>query len=129
MPELPEVETTKRGLLPHLKNKIIKNIIIRDPRLRWPIPKILNTAVLDHKIKDVTRRSKYLLLEIDNNLLAIHLGMSGSLQIVDQDTPIRKHDHVDIILNNKKILRYHDPRRFGRCHVRHRASFCFFKED
>jgi len=118
MPELPEVETIKRGLLPHIKNTVIKNIIIRQPALRWPVPSILKTALPNSKITDITRRGKYLLFKIkntdsNNNLLVIHLGMSGSLRVVDPDIPLKKHDHVDIILDNNKILRYHDPRRFG----------------
>lgn len=118
MPELPEVETIKRGLLPHVQNQIIKTIDIRQPNLRWPVPEILKTALPKNKIIDIKRRGKYLLFEILNNkniinLLAVHLGMSGNLQLVDYNTPAKKHDHVDIVLNNNKILRYHDPRRFG----------------
>ncbi len=126
MPELPEIETTRRGLLPHAKNTVIHNIIIRQPLLRWPVPPYLNNLLSNRTISDIKRRGKYLLFEIIKktststnikspppDILAIHLGMSGNLRITHQDTPLKKHDHVDICLNNNKIIRYNDARRFG----------------
>lgn len=118
MPELPEVETIKNGLNPHIKNTTIKKVTVRQPKLRWPIPDNLNQTLKNTNIKDIKRRSKYLLFEIEHNnnpagLLVIHLGMSGNLRIVDKTIELKKHDHVDIELNNNKVLRYNDPRRFG----------------
>jgi formamidopyrimidine-DNA glycosylase len=113
MPELPEVETIKRGLAPHLQNAIIQNSTVRQPQLRWPIPPNLNALLAKKTIFNVTRRGKYLLLHLTGGTLIIHLGMSGSLRILDANTPHTRHDHVDIILTNHTLLRYHDPRRFG----------------
>lgn len=119
MPELPEVETVKNGLLPHAKNKTISNTIVRQHSLRWPVPKDLDKILQNKKIKDIKRRAKYLLfyLEDENKsksgILIIHLGMSGQLRVVNKETELKKHDHVDIILNNNKILRFNDTRRFG----------------
>ncbi|MDF1796551.1 MAG: bifunctional DNA-formamidopyrimidine glycosylase/DNA-(apurinic or apyrimidinic site) lyase [Coxiellaceae bacterium] len=113
MPELPEVETTRRGIEPHLINQTISRVIVRQPKLRWPIPSNLQQLLSNQSVHSVTRRSKYLLINTSNGTLLIHLGMSGSLSIVDQQTSLKKHDHVDIICDNKTILRYHDPRRFG----------------
>lgn len=113
MPELPEVETVKCGLIPHLENAIIQNVIIRCPQLRWPIPTSLKANLDQQKIIRLSRRGKYLLIHATSGTLIIHLGMSGSLRIVNQDTPISRHDHVDIILTDNKVLRYNDPRRFG----------------
>lgn len=112
MPELPEVETSKRGISPHLINQKVSEIIIRQPRLRWPIPNDIQ-HLIGHKIQNVTRRAKYLLLESTPGTAILHLGMSGSLRIVDKKTLPKKHDHVDIILSNNKCLRLTDPRRFG----------------
>lgn len=113
MPELPEVETTRCGIEPHIKGQKILKLIIRDHRLRWPInpelPAILKQAII-HKVQ---RRAKYLLLDCGHGTLIIHLGMSGSLRILDADTAAQKHDHVDIVLGNGQCLRFHDPRRFG----------------
>lgn len=113
MPELPEVETTRRGISPHIKNQTIKQIKIRNKNLRWPVPRGLSAKLTGHKIKTVKRRAKYLLLSTDVGTIIIHLGMSGSLRIVHEDTRAEKHDHVDILFKNKKILRLRDPRRFG----------------
>jgi len=113
MPELPEVETTRRGIKPHIKGQQILQLIIRDHRLRWPIdpelPAILEQAI----IRKVQRRAKYLLLDCGHGTLIIHLGMSGSLRILDATTVAQKHDHVDLVLGNGQCLRFHDPRRFG----------------
>ncbi|MFV1997185.1 MAG: bifunctional DNA-formamidopyrimidine glycosylase/DNA-(apurinic or apyrimidinic site) lyase [Acidiferrobacterales bacterium] len=113
MPELPEVETTRRGIQPALMGKTVTNVIVREPRLRWPVPKTLGKHLIGQTITDVGRRGKYLLLEAAAGHVIIHLGMSGSLCIVDANTTPRKHDHVDIILDSGRSLRLHDPRRFG----------------
>ncbi len=113
MPELPEVETIMRGLIPHLNGAIIQEIIIRQFQLRWPISPHLNTYLKQQKIIGVSRRGKYLLIQVAQGTLIIHLGMSGSLRILNHNTPIARHDHVDIIFSDHKLLRYNDPRRFG----------------
>ncbi len=118
MPELPEVETTRRGLLPHLVGATIVDVTVRDTRLRWPIPATLKKRMVSRVIQDVTRRGKYLLWDIESTagggFLLCHLGMSGSLFATSSAVLPVKHDHVDIVLNqNKTIIRYHDPRRFG----------------
>ncbi len=112
MPELPEVETTRRGIAPHITGKKITRIIIRNPNLRWPIPARLKKELTGQTIKQVSRRGKYLLLETNNGTALLHLGMSGSLRMVNASEPPEKHDHVDIIFS-KKALRLTDPRRFG----------------
>jgi formamidopyrimidine-DNA glycosylase len=120
MPELPEVETTRRGLLPHLQDATITNVIVRDRRLRWPIPASLKKCLESRAIAGVLRRGKYLLWDVESHtgggFLLCHLGMSGSLFATSTTNPPVKHDHVDIIINNRAtstIIRYHDPRRFG----------------
>jgi formamidopyrimidine-DNA glycosylase len=113
MPELPEVETTRRGIEPHVVGKRIKSIIVRQPSLRWPIPNDLSAHIINKKLLDVTRRGKYLLFRFSTGHLVIHLGMSGSLRIVGENETPKKHDHVDIIFSKHCCLRYHDPRRFG----------------
>ncbi len=113
MPELPEVETTCRGLLPHLKHKIVSQVIIRNGKLRWPVQPDLPQILLNQQILDIKRRAKYLLLEFKAGTLMIHLGMSGSLRVIPADMSPDKHDHIDMILNSGLCLRYRDPRRFG----------------
>lgn len=113
MPELPEVETTLRGIEPYLKDQKISQIIIRHPRLRWPIPKEIVPLLKNSMIQSVTRRAKYLLIETAKGTLILHLGMSGSLRVLKAEKPPQKHDHFDIILASGIILRYTDPRRFG----------------
>ncbi len=112
MPELPEVETTRRGITPYVKKQRVKNIVIRQASLRWPIPRNLKQKLKDQTIKDIQRRAKYLLFVAETGHLIIHLGMSGSLRIVDNNIATNKHDHFDIVFKNK-TLRYNDPRRFG----------------
>ncbi|WP_294614438.1 bifunctional DNA-formamidopyrimidine glycosylase/DNA-(apurinic or apyrimidinic site) lyase [uncultured Gilliamella sp.] len=112
MPELPEVETSRQGILPYLKGQTIQQIIVRQPKLRWPIVKEI-TQAQGQVILDVKRRAKYLLLQLTNNWIVIHLGMSGSLRILLNQQEITKHDHVDLVLSNGVTLRYTDPRRFG----------------
>ena len=113
MPELPEVETTRKGISAAILNQTVKSVIVRDYRLRWLIPKSLEQQLPRQTITQINRRGKYLLLQTATHCLIIHLGMSGHLRIVKQDTPVTKHDHVDIVFNNKLALRYNDPRRFG----------------
>jgi len=112
MPELPEVETTLRGIEPHLVNQRIARIIVRDPRLRWPVPAEVCKAE-GQQFVSLDRRGKYLLLRLEQGGLIIHLGMSGSLRILQQPLAPEKHDHVDVELENGICLRFNDPRRFG----------------
>ncbi len=112
MPELPEVETSRRGILPYLKGQTIEQIIVRNPKLRWPIDETINN-IQGQVIVDVKRRAKYLLLQLTDDWIVIHLGMSGSLRILETNQPPAKHDHVDLVLVNGVRLRYTDPRRFG----------------
>ncbi len=113
MPELPEVETTCRGIRPHLLGQEICQAIIRQGQLRWPIPAHLKRTLIGQTITDISRRGKYLLFELPKGWLICHLGMSGSLRLLKRKLAAKKHDHVDIICKNGTILRYHDPRRFG----------------
>ncbi|MBL4607268.1 MAG: bifunctional DNA-formamidopyrimidine glycosylase/DNA-(apurinic or apyrimidinic site) lyase [Pseudomonadales bacterium] len=113
MPELPEVETSRRGLEPHVAGQVISSVTVRESRLRWPIPAELGNHLQGGVVRRITRRGKYLLFELDEGTLLIHLGMSGTLRVVPKDCPAAKHDHVDIVLSNGKKLRFNDPRRFG----------------
>ncbi|KAB7762909.1 bifunctional DNA-formamidopyrimidine glycosylase/DNA-(apurinic or apyrimidinic site) lyase [Xanthomonas maliensis] len=114
MPELPEVETTLRGLSPHLLGQRIHGVILRRPDLRWPIPEEIEQRLPGAHITQLRRRAKYLLIDTDAGGSALlHLGMSGSLRVLPGDTPPRAHDHVDISLRNGRVLRFNDPRRFG----------------
>ncbi|WP_285275677.1 bifunctional DNA-formamidopyrimidine glycosylase/DNA-(apurinic or apyrimidinic site) lyase [Halopseudomonas bauzanensis] len=113
MPELPEVETTRRGIAPHLEGHRVTRLIVRDARLRWPIPEDLAIQVENQTFTAVRRRAKYLLMDIGGGTLISHLGMSGNLRLVPAETPVFKHEHVDIELDSGLTLRYTDPRRFG----------------
>lgn len=113
MPELPEVETTRRGVAPHVSGAQVAEVIVRQPRLRWPVPDDLPARLLGQKLLEVKRRAKYLLFQFDVGYLVIHLGMSGSLRVVSPGAPVAKHDHVDLVFDNGCSLRYTDPRRFG----------------
>lgn len=113
MPELPEVETTLRGLERHLTGKKVRAVKIRCYQLRWPIPSQLKNILKDQWLQSFSRRGKYLLLHFDKGVLIIHLGMSGRLHILTEPLAHRKHDHVDIIFSSNEVLRYTDPRRFG----------------
>ncbi len=113
MPELPEVETTRRGIAPHITGQQVAHVKVRERRLRWPVPAQLNRVLSGQLIRSVERRAKYLLLKTDAGCVILHLGMSGSLCLVSVDTPVKKHDHLDIILHNGQVLRLNDPRRFG----------------
>lgn len=116
MPELPEVETTRRGIAPHITGRTVRRVVVRDRRLRWPVPRRLAEELTGQVIDRVGRRAKYLLLETDTGTAILHLGMSGSLKLVDSSTPPGKHDHVDLQLENGRTLRFTDPRRFGSLH-------------
>ena len=113
MPELPEVETTRRGLAPHLIGRRIVALDIRQPRLRWPIPRTLRTQLPGQRIEGIERRAKYLLVHTEPGSALLHLGMSGSLRVLPASTPIGVHDHVDWRLDSGQLLRFTDPRRFG----------------
>ncbi len=112
MPELPEVEVSRMGISPHLVGVKVKTIDVRTPKLRWSIPYELK-QLEGQVIRSITRRAKYLLLEVETGTAIVHLGMSGSLRVLDAPIQPGKHDHVDLFLMNGKVLRYNDPRRFG----------------
>lgn len=113
MPELPEVETTLRGIKPYLLNKKISTVTVRDRRLRWPVSDDFKGCIENSTIKSLQRRAKYLLLENKSGYFILHLGMSGSLRIANAKEDLLKHDHIIFGLANKKQLRFNDPRRFG----------------
>jgi formamidopyrimidine-DNA glycosylase len=113
MPELPEVETTRRGIAPHIEGQCISKVIIRQPKLRWPVPESIAQHLLASQLHSVKRRAKYLLFQFDHGCLLIHLGMSGSLRIVNKNVVAGKHDHVELVFGNEIILRLTDPRRFS----------------
>lgn len=113
MPELPEVETTLRGIQSLVTNQCITHINVRHPRLRWPIPNQIKSGLNGQTVHKVTRRAKYLLFSCDTGTIILHLGMSGSLRILSEPVPPGKHDHVDIHFANHHYLRFTDPRRFG----------------
>ena len=115
MPELPEVETTRRGISPHISGMSVSGVIVRNPNLRWPVSRRLAVELTGQTVTAVERRAKYLLLRTGRGTLLIHLGMSGSLRIVDPDRAPGKHDHVDILFHDR-ALRLTDPRRFGSLH-------------
>jgi formamidopyrimidine-DNA glycosylase len=113
MPELPEVETTRRGIEPWLVGRRIDEVVVRDWRLRWRVPRALPEKVRGARILAVGRRAKYLLIATDAGTLILHLGMSGSLRVLERDSPPLAHDHVDLVLDSGRRLRFNDPRRFG----------------
>lgn len=113
MPELPEVETTRRGLLPHCEGRRVTDLVLRDTRLRWPVPAQLPAILRGQRIQKLERRAKYLLFRLEQGTLLVHLGMSGSLRVLLSPQPAAKHDHIDIELDSGAVLRYNDPRRFG----------------
>lgn len=113
MPELPEVETTRQGIAPHCEGQTVTGVTVRDSRLRWPVPDDLAARLEGQTIRSVDRRAKYLFLHLDTGTVIIHLGMSGSLRVITDDTPAMKHDHVEVTLANQRRLRFNDPRRFG----------------
>jgi formamidopyrimidine-DNA glycosylase len=113
MPELPEVETTRRGIEPHLIGQRVIRATLRRPDLRWPIPAAIQSTLVGQRIDVIERRAKYLLLHTQAGAALLHLGMSGSLRVLPGDAPVRAHDHVDLVLGSGQLLRFHDPRRFG----------------
>lgn len=113
MPELPEVETTRAGLAPHLLGRRITGVTLRRPDLRWPIPQAIKQHLPQQAILDVRRRAKYLLIDTAPGSALLHLGMSGVLRVLPKATPVQAHDHVDIALDSGCVLRFTDPRRFG----------------
>lgn len=124
MPELPEVETTLRGIQPFIENAILTSVDVRNPALRWPVPTVRLESLIGQEVRRLYRRAKYIIFETSQGAMMLHLGMSGSVEIIKKSVAknIRKHDHVDLIFEKKSttsgkfeewILRYHDPRRFG----------------
>ncbi|MEI6894032.1 MAG: bifunctional DNA-formamidopyrimidine glycosylase/DNA-(apurinic or apyrimidinic site) lyase [Colwellia sp.] len=112
MPELPEVEVCRLGISPHIITQHVSKVIIRNRRLRWPIPDEVN-AMVGLPVLNVERRAKYLLLRFSTGTLLIHLGMSGTIRVITAAVPVAKHDHFDLVFQHGKILRLNDPRRFG----------------
>ncbi|HEX8954681.1 MAG TPA: bifunctional DNA-formamidopyrimidine glycosylase/DNA-(apurinic or apyrimidinic site) lyase [Burkholderiaceae bacterium] len=112
MPELPEVEVTRRGVEPHLRERKVTGVTLRHTGLRWPFPEGLDGILRGRTIKSVGRRGKYLLLNFEHGTLIIHLGMSGHLRVLPLNTEVKKHDHFDMLLG-RQLLRMNDPRRFG----------------
>ena len=112
MPELPEVEITRRGLLP-LLNQTVANVVIRNASMRWPIPAHLPETLINQKLLNLKRRAKYILAEFECGTLLLHLGMSGRISLLDRNYPPEKHDHFDIAFDDGRVLRLRDPRRFG----------------
>jgi formamidopyrimidine-DNA glycosylase len=113
MPELPEVETTRLGLLPRLRGRTLARVVVRNPRLRWPVPDDLQAQLAGRALGAINRRGKYLLFEFGGLTQIVHLGMSGSLRLVASDEPAALHDHVDWLFDDGTVLRLRDPRRFG----------------
>ncbi|HET8897805.1 MAG TPA: bifunctional DNA-formamidopyrimidine glycosylase/DNA-(apurinic or apyrimidinic site) lyase [Rhodanobacteraceae bacterium] len=113
MPELPEVETTRRGIAPHLQGHRIERVLLRRADLRWPIPAAIRRALPGQTIVAVERRAKYLLLHAQSGAALLHLGMSGSLRVLEAEWPPGPHDHYDWLLDSGRVLRFNDPRRFG----------------
>ncbi len=113
MPELPEVETTRRGIRPALRGHVVTGLRVREPRLRWPVDRGLEAAIVGMRVVEVHRRAKYLLIELEGGTLIAHLGMSGSLRVLTADAPLQPHDHYDLLLDTGRCLRFNDPRRFG----------------
>ena len=116
MPELPEVETTRRGIAPSLTGRRIAQVVVRERRLRWPLPRGFERELAGRRVAGVRRRAKYLLIDTEAGTLVAHLGMSGSLRIVAAGTAPATHDHVDIVFDSGRCLRFNDPRRFGSLH-------------
>ena len=116
MPELPEVETTRRGLLPLVVGQTIRTLAVREPRLRWPIEPALDRRLQDQTVQSLSRRGKYLLISTEGGTLVLHLGMSGSLRYLPADCAPSSHDHYDLVFFSGGLLRFNDPRRFGSLH-------------
>jgi len=116
MPELPEVETTRRGLEPVMRGRTITAVEVAERRLRWALPAGFEAALAGRRVTGVGRRAKYLLIETDGGTLIVHLGMSGSLRVVAAGSARAPHDHVDLVLDSGRAVRFNDPRRFGSMH-------------
>ena len=116
MPELPEVETTRRGIEPFAVGCKILRLMVHEPRLRWRVAKEMAAQVAGQRIRATGRRAKYLLFELDSGTLLLHLGMSGSLRVLPADTARTLHDHIDLVLDSGQSLRFNDPRRLGSLH-------------
>jgi formamidopyrimidine-DNA glycosylase len=116
MPELPEVETTRRGLEPHVAGRRVVALTVHEPRLRWRVPADLPGKLAGQRIIGTGRRAKYLLIALESGTLLVHLGMSGSLRVLAAETPRIAHDHYDLLLESGRTLRFNDPRRFGSLH-------------
>ena len=115
MPELPEVETTLRGIEPYVSGKTISDIVVRNASLRWPVPVTAMRGLIGHAVIAIERRAKYILLHTNSGSILLHLGMSGSLSVVEVGRPPLKHDHLDLVFGGKHAIRLNDPRRFGCC--------------
>ena len=120
MPELPEVETLRRGIEPHVVGRTITGVVVRDRRLRWPIPRDFARKLTGRAIRGVARRGKYLLLDVgparkaaDTGRVILHMGMTGRLSVLDPGVAVKKHDHLDLELSDGRVLRFNDSRRFG----------------
>jgi formamidopyrimidine-DNA glycosylase len=114
MPELPEVETTRRGIEPHCKGHTLTELVVRQPKLRWPVPVETLKRLEGKVLHSVERRGKYLLMNFDDGAMVAHLGMSGSMRVLTEGAgPAAKHDHIDWVFDNGVVVRYTDPRRFG----------------
>jgi formamidopyrimidine-DNA glycosylase len=116
VPELPEVETTRRGIAPALEGRTIREVLVRERRLRWALPRGFEAHLTGRRVLEVGRRAKYLLVRTDAGTLIVHLGMSGSLRVLPASTPPLTHDHVDLVLDSGQCVRFNDPRRFGSMH-------------
>lgn len=117
MPELPEVETTRRGIAPHTVGDVLTRLVVREPRLRWPVLPQLPDLVAGRRVTALERRAKYLLFGLEgDHWLLLHLGMSGSLRVVPREKPAQRHDHLDLVLASGRAVRFTDPRRFGSLH-------------
>jgi formamidopyrimidine-DNA glycosylase len=116
MPELPEVEVTRRGVAPHLEDRVVEDVVLRREGLRWPFPANLRDLLAGRRILGTGRRGKYLLLAFEHGTLIVHLGMSGHLRVLPEGVELKKHDHFDLVVRGpegRRVLRLHDPRRFG----------------
>jgi formamidopyrimidine-DNA glycosylase len=113
MPELPEVETTRRGIAPLVAGRVIEKIVVREPRLRWRVSSDLAIAAAGQRVRELRRRAKYLVFDLERGAMILHLGMSGSLRLTSHATAPLLHDHIDVLLDSGVCLRFNDPRRFG----------------
>lgn len=113
MPELPEVETTRLGLVERIVGRRVRRVVVREPRLRWPVPRDLASRLTGSVVRSISRRGKYLLFDCGQGHLVVHLGMSGRLTVVEATRPLRAHDHVDVAFEGGGTMRFNDPRRFG----------------